>query len=411
MLNQLNSLKRIIFIAIGTELLSGDVLETNSHWLQNQLKAYNAEMVKIEILGDEMDAVISSLDHAIKDADYVIICGGLGPTDDDLTREAVSKATDRPLVFNPESWEDIKAFFQRRNRTAGKSNEKQALQPEGSDVLKNSIGTAPGFSLTVEQAKLMTFPGVPSEFFSMVYQHFLPELKTHQQPAHFKLWGIGESDLMDKLKSEGCIPDHLPWGTIARKEGLSLHFYREATEKESYQETVKKVRSFLKEYIYTEKPLNPLELLAQDALEQNYSLACAESCTGGMISEMFTRIPGSSSFFNGSIVAYQNEIKTSLLDVPVKVLENHGAVSPECVEAMAKGCAHTLKSEMALAVSGIAGPSGGTEQKPVGTVYIAAYYNGHVKSQHLKLSGNRQDIRERSTYALCLLAWNLRHGR
>lgn len=396
-----------IFIAIGSELLSGDVLESNAHWLQNQIKHLDVEMIQVVILEDQLDILVAAIKNFIGQTDYLLISGGLGPTDDDITREAVSKATEKPLRFDPDSWKEIQAIFKKRNKQAGKSNEKQALHPEDSDIITNPLGTAPGFELNIEGTTIMTFPGVPSEFYAMAQNQFLSKFSSTKIPAHFKLWGIGESDLTDLIHQNKLIPSNLPWGTIARKEGLSLRFYRESTTHPLYQETLKKVRTSLKEYIFTDQDLNPLEILAQKALKLGIKIGLAESCTGGLVSQLFTNIPGSSNFYQGGIIAYQNEIKVSLLKVPEKVLENHGAVSPECVEAMAHGCTQALKPNLSLAVTGIAGPGGGTETKPVGTVYIGVHYKNKLRHKHLKLNGTRQDVRERSTYSLCMLALDL----
>ena len=393
----------LIFIAIGSELLSGDVIESNAHWLQNKIAHRNIKMTRIVVVEDKLSSMITTIENAIQEADHVIVCGGLGPTDDDITREAIAKAIKKDLYFNKESWNDIQNFFMKRHKKAGKSNEKQAFQPIDSEVLKNPKGTAPGFKVEIEETTLMTFPGVPSEFYLMSELYFLPLFEALPQAEHYKLWGIGESDLMDQIKEHKLIPNDLSWGTIARKEGLSLRFYPEAVTHPLYTETTQKVKSFFKDMIYTESSLTPLQVLAEKAKAGNFKIACAESCTGGLVSEWFTDIPGASSFFQGSIVAYQNEIKTQLLGVHEKILENHGAVSPECVEAMSKGCVKQLKSDLGLAVSGIAGPDGGTEHKPVGTVYISATYQGITRSKHLQINGNRNDVRERSAYALCIL--------
>jgi len=403
----LNSTKTCFFIAIGSELLSGDVLESNAHWLQNKLKHTHLEMTRIEVLEDKLDTIVSAIKSALGKVDYLIVCGGLGPTDDDLTREAVSRACERPLWFNSDSWKFIQAIFAQRQKKAGKSNERQAFQPEGSRVLENPIGTAPGFELTLNGTCIMTYPGVPSEYFKMIEMHLLPRLEAQTLPAHFKLWGIGESDLSDQIHQAQLIPPDLAWGTIARKEGLSLRLYPESLSHPLYQVTCSKLREHFKDYIYTESALQPVELLAAAAATIGFKIALAESCTGGMLAELFTRIPGCSAYFQGSIVAYQNSVKQSLLHVSEKILRNHGAVSPECVEAMALGCQKQLNAQLGLAVSGIAGPDGGTATKPVGTVYIAASYHDNTRSKLLKLHGSRQDIRERSCYALCLLALTL----
>lgn len=364
-------------------------------------------MVRVEILEDKLDTLTSAIKACLGQTDYLLISGGLGPTDDDITREAVAKATAQPLRFDPESWKEIQEIFKKRNKQAGKSNEKQALHPESSTIIHNPLGTAPGFEMELEGTTLMTFPGVPSEFYAMAQHQFLARFSALEAPAHFKLWGIGESDLTDLIHQKQLIPSDLPWGTIARKEGLSLRFYRESTTHPHYLQTVENIKTSLSQYIFTDQDLNPLELLTQKALEYKIKIGLAESCTGGLISQLFTSIPGSSNFFQGGIVAYQNAIKVSLLKVSDKILENHGAVSPECVEAMAQGCSQNLKSDLSLAVTGIAGPGGGTETKPVGTVYIGVHYQNKTRHKHLKLNGTRQDIRERSTYSLCILALDL----
>ncbi|MBF0196259.1 MAG: CinA family nicotinamide mononucleotide deamidase-related protein [Planctomycetes bacterium] len=398
-------MKKLSFLALGSELLSGYVLESNSHWLQKELCATNLIMRQALTIGDEYEHIISSIKSLCEHSDVMMICGGLGPTDDDLTREALAEVTEQELVFHDRSWTEISAVFERMNRPLYESNRKQAYLPNGATALTNHWGTAPGIRMQWKNTDIFVFPGVPSEFKNMCEEYLLSEYQGQYSAQFFKLWGMGESRMMDIISENKVIPDGVIWGTIARKEGVSLHFSSEQKVSQDILKTCySNVRHHFNDYIYSEENQSPVEILAHRLTTSKLSLSIAESCTGGMLASWFTELSGSSAYFQGGIVAYQNEIKEKLLNVPEQTIIQEGAVSEATAKAMSEGVRECLNSSIGIGITGIAGPGGGSEDKPVGTVCIAvSHLNNTTVERHL-FKGSRQDIREHSAYRACLMA-------
>jgi nicotinamide-nucleotide amidase len=399
---------KLQFLALGSELLSGHVLETNAHWLEQQLRNREAKVQRVTVLPDHFDNIVTTIQKNILNCDILIVCGGLGPTDDDLTREAIAKAAGVELSFSSQAWHEIEDFFKARQRTPSPSNRRQAFAPQGATIISNSCGTAPGIDIQLGNCRVLAFPGVPTEFKAMCQQSLLKDIPALPAGPQFKLWGIGESNLMDLLMEHKVIPQGVEWGTIARAEGITVHFNGEITQRPDGESILKHFESVCQNYIYTQSHLSPVQLLCETIKSQNLSLGTAESCTGGLLSSWITAQSGSSDYFMGSIVSYANTVKQSVLRVPKDILEVHGAVSEPCALAMAKGALQALDCEVALSITGIAGPSGGTADKPVGTVYYAvAHCDGRQLCEVKRFSGSREDVRERSAYAVCLLALKL----
>lgn len=401
-------MKKVSFIAIGSELLKGYIPESNGYWFWQQIRGTDWHARQELILADDLELMTQAIREQAEQADIVVISGGLGPTDDDLTREAIAAATDCELVFEEEAWEDVQAIFKKRGKNPGDSNRKQALKPQGGKLLKNDWGTAPAIEHKSANSTIYAFPGVPSELKQLMKKYILDDLNKHSDDRILKLHGIGESSLMDIILSEELIPKDLSWGTMARKDGIHLRLDHQAIQHKEYTNTLNKLNEKLSEYIYCDNGSTPQDILVQKLEKHSLSFVCAESCTGGMLGQWMTARSGSSSYFNGGIIAYQNEIKQSVLGVSQEILESKGAVSVECALAMAKGALKTMKSDLAVGITGIAGPGGGSEEKPVGTVCIAAAHRDGGESSHCySLTGNRDDIRERSCHTAILDAIKL----
>ena len=397
---------RLSFLAIGSELLSGHVLESNSNWIQKKLNGSELEVISTLCVVDEKEKICEGLDFLKKSSDIILICGGLGPTDDDITREVVSEYCDEKLVFDDAAWEQVQKAFKRRQRTAPVSNKKQAMRSQSAEVLENEKGTAPGFKMINEGTELYSFPGVPVEFKHLAEKYLLPRFSVEYSPDQFKLYGIGESDLMDKVHTIGFIPENFEWGTIASIDGITIKFPVASRKHADYETVLQGFEDALGEFIYTKSQLTPIELLCSFLKDNKKTIATAESCTGGLFAAKITEIPGSSSFINGSVVAYQNEVKMNTLKVESETLEKHGAVSEECAIQMALGALDKLNSNIAVSITGIAGPTGGTPEKPVGTVCMAIVDDtGKQTSKTFKFNGGRNEIRERSCTAIALLTY------
>lgn len=403
-------MQKLAFLAIGSELLSGHVLESNSHWLQKELRSTELEVQSVSTISDDMSTMVAEIKRLMHSNDILMICGGLGPTDDDLTRNALAEATNDELIFSDPAWQDIQTYFQEKGKKTHKSCRRQAYYPKKGESLRNSYGTAPGLKANYQSCSIYAFPGVPSEFKGMSKDHFLPNYqKEVVKEDQFKLWGIGESKLTDLINDQNIIPKDLFWGTIASKDGITIKFPSESRQHPDYNTCLQNIRTQLKAYIYSEQKITPLELLVNSLKQRNLTVSTAESCTGGLLSSWLTSFPGSSSYFIGTTVAYQNNVKIETLGVPQSLIEQHGAISEDCAKAMSQGALKLYQSDLAISVTGIAGPSGGSKEKPVGTVCLAASLNNKDKTVQYCFSGNRDDIREKSCYAGLLLAHQLIH--
>lgn len=398
-------MNRLHFLATGSELLSGFVMESNAHWLQKELRGKAALMEREVILPDGFEGLVEGIASELGRCDLLIICGGLGPTDDDLTREAIAKATGKNLKFSNEAWADIEEFFLQRKKEVSPSNKKQAFIPEDGKVLLNPRGTAPGIEMNEKGTRVLAVPGVPSEFRTMLSKYLIEELEEARTGPVFKLWGIGESVLVDVLREKKTLPSDVLLGTIARPEGITLRLESSFWDRDDAEDLLLSLRRDLADYIVAEREISPVLRLAELAKEGGWTIGTAESCTGGLLAEKFTRESGSSEYFLGSIVSYSNSVKTGVLGVDPQVLEHHGAVSEEVAIEMARGAMTSLGVDLAMSITGIAGPGGGTESKPVGTVHLAVVHrDGWELHQEGKFGGDRGDIRERSAHGVAALA-------
>lgn len=402
-------------LSVGTELTLGQAVDTNSAWLAGQLATLGLRATHHLTVADEQPDLQAALLAAAAQADVVIVTGGLGPTDDDLTRTALAAAAGVPLELHAPSQAALQEFFASRGRTMPARNLVQARVPRGAAVLPNTCGTAPGLQLTLHRATVFALPGVPFEMRAMFTRDVAPRL-ARATAGHVILsrrlntFGRGESDvgeLLTDLMQRGRNPEV---GTTAALGVIGVRLNATADSAASAQQlldvTEAEVRRRLGEIVFGAEDDTLANAVGRLLIQRGRTVSTAESCTGGLIGTLLTDVPGSSAYFRGGIVSYANEVKTSLLAVPESLLAAHGAVSAPVAEAMARSACHALGSDYALSATGIAGPDGGTPDKPVGLVYIALAGPGPVTVRELRLGATtpRDVIRMRTAWtALNLL--------
>jgi nicotinamide-nucleotide amidase len=402
---------RAEIIAIGSELVSGQSLDTNSYWLSQQLTALGIAVAFHTTLGDVLQDHLVAFKNAVARADVVVTTGGLGPTQDDLTREALAQCAGVPLVEDAGSLAAIEAMFARRNRVMTERNRVQALFPEGAVPLPNPVGTAPGIWMQIDRATIACLPGVPHEMKMMFRDQVLPRLRQRGLvglvTVHRKinLFGKGESEIeaqaMD-LTARGRVPEV---GITAHDSTISFRITATATSEEEarhlIEPTVKLIYERFGSLVVGEGSEDVPEAVAAQLAAADATLATAESCTGGVVAQMITAIPGVSQSYLGGVVSYANQAKIDLLGVPAILIENHGAVSPEVAAAMAEGVRTRLGADLGLATTGVAGPSGGTPEKPVGLVYLGLATSKGTQSRRLDIGSDqpRDIIQRRSSKA------------
>ncbi len=396
-------------IAVGTELVSGQKLDTNSQWLSRRLGDVGIATRFHTTLGDDLDENVHAFRIASERADLIVITGGLGPTQDDLTREALARLGGVGLVEDADALADLSAFFARRNRPMADRNRVQAMMPAGSEILSNRTGTAPGVWMKVGRATFACLPGVPSEMKIMYDEQVVPRLRSEgwigRVIVHrvISLFGKGESDIeamaMD-LTARGRIPEV---GITASDATISFRVSAEGADEHeanlAAEPTLALIRERFADLIVGENGEDVADGLVHALKRRGMTLAVAESCTGGLVAQRITAIPGVSPFFPGGIVSYSNEAKTALLGVPADMIAAHGAVSPEVAITMALGVRRRFATDIGLAITGIAGPSGGSPEKPVGLVYLGLATAHGTESRKLEIGPEqpRDVIRSRAS--------------
>lgn len=394
------STKSAEIIAIGTELLLGEITNTNAQFLAQELAALGIPHYFQTVVGDNIERIHQVLDYATRRSQLMLCTGGLGPTPDDLTTEAIAQFFQTPLVEHPDIFAEIQAKYARRGLPTPENNRKQALLPQGAQVIPNPRGTAPGMIWSPRpEVTIMTFPGVPSELQAMWRETAVPYLHQHGWVTqvflsrNLRFWGISEAALAEKVRDffDLTNPTVAPY---AGKGETRLRITARAKDRETALALIAPVEQQLRERVGADCYGADEETLAQVVgrllQERQETLAVAESCTGGLLGAMITDVPGSSAYFQGGIVAYANAVKEQLLQVPATVLATQGAVSAATAAAMAKGVRERLGTTWGLSMTGIAGPGGATATKPVGLVYIGlAGPAGLVQSWEHRFSPER----------------------
>jgi nicotinamide-nucleotide amidase len=392
-------------LTIGDELLIGQIVNTNSVWMAQQLNMAGISVIHMSSVSDKKQAIINALDDASKRADVVLITGGLGPTKDDITKTTLCDYFNTYLVEDDDVLNDVTEFFSKRNKDVSVINRKQAEVPFGCKVIRNKNGTAPGIWMEKNNVHFISMPGVPYEMKGMMLEVIIPKFKKmYQLPfiIHKTILtqGIGESILCELISDweDGLVEKniglaYLPSPGLVRLR-LSSKGFDESELKNKIDLEVEKLTPLIGKFIYGEENYGEKqpkleEILGKLLLDKKLKLGLAESCTGGYISHLITSVSGSSSYFNGCVVPYHNEFKHSLLNVDQSIFTTSGAVSKDCVTAMVKQTLIKFNANVAIAVSGIAGPNGGTSEKPVGTTWIAVAYKEKVITKQFVFGDNR----------------------
>lgn len=406
----LNVMKKIIIknISIGDELLIGQVINTNAAWLGEQLSNAGFQLDSTLTIGDSEKAILDAF-HACMDADLVLVTGGLGPTADDITKPTVCKFFDTELEFCQAAYDNVVSLFQRRGFQMSERNRGQAMLPKACEYVPNTYGTAPCMWLEKEGVAFAFMPGVPFEMKGIFTDELLPRIKErfHAIPYEKRVimtTGIGESFLADKIKEwEDALPDflslaYLPQHGMVRLR-LSGRHEDAALLHATLDDEVEKLKRLISEYIFSMQD-QPIERTVFDLLiNKGLTFASAESCTGGNIAHVFTLIPGSSQAFKGGAVTYATPTKTKVLGVPSEIIEKYGVVSQEVVESMASGVRNLMEADFGVATTGIAGPSGGTDETPVGTMWVAVASSNGVISKYFNFGKDRVNVINRATIA------------
>lgn len=368
-------------ISIGDEILYGQTLDTNSHWISARLDEIGIKVKRKITIGDQRDEILSSLKDAESRADIILVTGGLGPTKDDLTKPLLVEFFNTHLVLDKTVEKHIEALFAQRGRDMTPLNRKQAEIPANCTRIDNKMGTAPGMWFDKEGKILVSMPGVPYEMKTMMEDFILPRLKKKFLGGVIyhkiiKTIGIPESTLSEIISDwEDQLPHHIRLAYLPSAGQVKLRLTAVGTNRNvlerEVQEHVSQVLRLIQKYVYGYDADEIEKVIGDMLLKEGKTLGFAESCTGGYLSHLITSIPGSSRYFKGSIVSYDNSIKTESLEVDAKTIEEKGAVSEDVVIQMAENVRKKLGTDVGISVSGIAGPDGGTDEKPVGTVWIA----------------------------------------
>lgn len=386
-------------IAIGDELLYGQIMDTNSHWISQELDLMGAKVVRKTTVGDNRTDILTAFAEAEKRADLILITGGLGPTQDDLTKPLLAEYFGCGIIEFPEAVEAVTEFFKRRGREITPLNILQGHLPACCTYVPNEVGTAPGMWFDRNGTYWMSMPGVPHEMKKLMKDFVLPKLpELFTLPVIYhkviKTVGIGESWLADLIRDwENALPENIRLAYLPSPGHVKLRLTAFGTEKEILEQEVarqiKLVMPLIDKYVYGFDEETLESAIGKLLKNSGKTLALAESCSGGFVSHLVTSIPGSSNYFNGSVIPYHNQFKENILGVKAETLKSKGAVSEETVLEMADGVRKLFGADFGLSSSGIAGPDGGSEEKPVGTVWIACAGAGFSEARKLQLTQDR----------------------
>lgn len=389
-------------ITIGDEILIGQIVDTNSAWLSAELSKSGVKTIRITSVGDVPSEIKRSLKEAINRADIVLLTGGLGPTKDDMTKKILCEFFRSKLILSEPVLKNIENIIKAYGiKNLNNSNLQQAMVPDNCELLKNSSGTAPGMMFRKDDSVIISIPGVPFEMKNIFTNEIAPILRRINKSdvivqKVIMTQGAFEAQLSEKLEE---------WENNLKKSGISLAYLpqpglirlrmtAEGTNREKLNKLInsqiKLLEKIIPEYIYGFDEELPEENIAKLLLKKRLTLAIAESCSGGHLAHKITSVPGASEYFLGSVVAYSNKVKTNMVKVPEKIITKHGAVSKEVVESMAKNISKIFSSDCSIATSGIAGPGGGTKEKPTGTTWIAVFYNNKIRSEKFRFGENRE---------------------
>jgi nicotinamide-nucleotide amidase len=406
-------------IAVGSELLTPDRLDTNSLYLTRRLNQLGVAVSRKTIVGDERERLRDAFRDALGRTELVISTGGLGPTLDDLTREAVSDLLGRKLLMNDGILRHIESRFRRLGRTMAENNKRQALVPEGAGILENPVGTAPGLWLETEGHILVLLPGPPAELQAIFTQHVEPRVArlaggTRLFSREMRVAGLPESEADHRAAPIYSAYADVETTILAAPGEIQIHlrcWSGDATATEAkLKEMVERLTLALGESVFTTTGESMEQTVGRELTRHQATIAAAESCTGGLLAERLTRVSGSSAYFRGGVVCYSNDLKTAWVDVPPELIESQGAVSSAVAQALAAGIRRRTGATLGVGITGIAGPAGGSPEKPVGLVHIALADAVNGTERAAQLTGDRERIRwQASQLALDMVRRYLLH--
>ena len=395
-------------IAVGSELLTPDRIDTNSLFLTQRLNHLGIAVARKTVVGDQHEHVRDAFRCALDRVELVVASGGLGPTLDDLTREAVAELLSRKLVLNTSVLQSIEARFRRLGRTMPEVNKRQAMVPEGADLLENSRGTAPGLWLESAGRFIVLLPGPPHELQAMFTEKVEPRLErlagaTRLFYREMRTAGLTESEVEQRTAPIYTQYENVQTTILTAPGEIQLHLRLWSSDyaaaEQTLEEMVDRITLALGENVFTSNGQKLEEIVAHELTLNLATVATAESCTGGLLAERLTRVPGSSSYFLGGVVCYSNDLKTAWADVPAELIQSKGAVSPEVAQALAQGIRRRIGATLGIGITGVAGPSGGSPEKPVGLVYIALADANGSRDRTLRFPGDRERIRWHASQA------------
>lgn len=408
-LNRSKSPPKAEIVTVGAELLNGSAINTNARYLGRELKALGFEVFRQTSCDDRSRDIQETLRRALSEVDVVVMSGGLGPTPDDVTRESIAELFHAPLILSQRQYREIQRYYHKKGRRVPRIVRQEALFPEGSTPLFNRYGIALGFILKSENGILIVLPGVPREMVKLFENHVRPVLRRKFGVLHrpytlvVKTLGLSEPEIMSRLGSSFLKLGDFQFGIYPDVGEVVIRVY--AHSKGLIQRLRRHMTRALRAAVYSLSDATLEEVVGKKLLERNWTLSVAESCTGGQLSQTFTSIPGASVYFEGGVMAYQDQVKFSLLGVSKAVLKKAGAVSKEAASSMARGVRRLLKTTLGVAVTGIAGPSGGSPRKPVGLVYLAIASDKACRVWEEYFRGGREEIRLRATRKALALLW------
>ncbi len=392
-------------ISVGTEILLGDIVNSDAQMLSQELAKIGINVYYHTVVGDNKGRLKEALNIAKNRAEIIITTGGLGPTYDDLTKEIIAETFNKDLIYDEKAFDHIVKYFQKGNIKMTDTQKKQAMLPEGCTVFYNDWGTAPGCGFKSENNYVLMLPGPPSEckpmflYRAIPYLHSLTDGVIHS--VSLKMFGIGESVAEEKLRDKMLSYTNPTIAPYAKQGECLVRVTAKSADLDSAKAMIEPVKQeiydILGKFIYGEDEVTLEQVVMEKLVEKNITVSCAESCTGGLLSKRMTDIAGVSSVFKGSVCTYSNEAKQKFANVKAETLEKYGAVSEETAHEMAKGITEAFDTDLGVSITGIAGPTGGTEEKPLGLVYVCVYYKGEYFDTKITGYRNREMTRLKSS--------------
>ncbi|MEM9545123.1 MAG: competence/damage-inducible protein A [Bacteroidota bacterium] len=407
-------MNKAVILTIGDELLIGQTIDTNSAWMGEKLNELGVEVVEKIAVSDSKEGIVSGLDRGIEKADVILITGGLGPTKDDITKKVMAEYFGMGMRFDEPTYERILRLFERWGRSTTAEHREQCFMPDGAKLLSNKMGTAPGMLFEHDGKILVSMPGVPYEMKYIMEHSVLPMIKdasTDQSIVHHTILtaGEGESRIARKIDSVvSRLPEYIGIAYLPSLGSVRIRLTaigdNEAALLEEIQLFGTEIEEILGDLVFGHGKETLSGIIGSIAIEKGIKIGTAESCTGGLVSSKIVQTPGSSAYFQGSVTTYSNELKNKLLGVKLETLKTYGAVSEQTVKEMVLGANNHLGVDVSVAISGIAGPSGGSKEKPVGTIWIACGNQKKIETLKILAGKNRQkNIEYASNYALNML--------